>query len=108
MRILIVKLSSMGDVLHTLPALTECLTYFPQVKFDWVVEPQFKELLAWHPGIQNVYAFPLRAARKNFKLFFTEIPQVLKALRAQRYDLVIDAQGLIKSALLAKIKEWLG
>jgi heptosyltransferase I len=103
MRILIVKLSSMGDILHTFPALTECLTYFPQIEFDWVVEPQFKELLSWHAGIRNVYTLPLRAARKNFKLFFTEIPQVLNKLRAQQYDLVIDAQGLIKSALLAKL-----
>lgn len=93
----------MGDILHTLPALTECLAYCPSIQFDWVVEPGFKEILGWHQGIQKVYTFPLRLARKNPKLFFTEIPQVLKTLRAQHYDLVIDAQGLIKSAVLAKI-----
>lgn len=103
MRILIIKLSSMGDVLHTLPALTDCLAYFPQLKFDWVVEPAFKDILTCHPGVQQVYAFPLRAARKNLKLFLTEIPAVLKQIRKQKYDLVIDAQGLMKSAVLAKL-----
>jgi heptosyltransferase-1 len=103
MRVLIIKLSSMGDILHTLPALTECLSNFPQIKIDWIVEPAFKDILTWHDGVQNIYTFPLRAARKNPKLWFTEIPKALKAIRSQPYDLVIDAQGLIKSALLAKI-----
>lgn len=103
MRVLIVKLSSMGDVLHTLPALTECLAYFPQLKIDWVVEPAFKDILKWHPGVNHIYSFPLRGARKNLKLFLTEIPAILKQIRKQKYDLVIDAQGLIKSALLARL-----
>ncbi len=102
MRVLIIKLSSMGDVLHTFPALTECLAYFPQLTIDWVVEPAFREIVKWHPGVQKVYSFPLRAAKKNRKLFFTEIPRVIKEIRSQKYDLIIDAQGLIKSALLAK------
>jgi heptosyltransferase-1 len=103
MRILIIKLSSMGDILHTLPALTECLAYFPQLKIDWVVEPGFKDILSWHPGIQHIYTFPLRAARKQPKLWLTEIPKALKKIRSQHYDLVIDAQGLMKSALLARL-----
>lgn len=102
MRVLIVKLSSMGDVLHTFPALTECLAYFPQLKIDWVVEPAFKEMVQWHPGVHHIYSFPLRAAKKNKRLFFSAIPKVIKEIRKQKYDLVIDAQGLIKSALLAK------
>lgn len=102
MRVLIIKLSSMGDVLHTFPALTECLAYFPQLTIDWVVEPAFSEIVKWHAGVQKVYTFPLRAAKKNKKLFFTKIPKVTKEIRAQKYDLIIDAQGLMKSALLAK------
>jgi heptosyltransferase-1 len=103
MRVLIIKLSSMGDILHTLPAITECLSNFPQIKIDWIVESGFEEILKWHPGIQHVYTFPLRAARKTPKLFLTDMPRALRAVRSQYYDLVIDAQGLIKSALLAKI-----
>lgn len=103
MRVLIIKLSSMGDVLHTLPAITECLAQVPQLQIDWVVEPAFKDILKWHPGVRHVYTFPLRAARKKPKLFFTELPKIIKEIRQQRYDLVIDAQGLIKSAVLAKL-----
>src|SRR5687768_13113561 len=102
MRVLIIKLSSMGDVLHTFPALTECLAYFPQLKIDWVVEPAFKEIVQWHPGVQHIYTFPLREAKKNKSLFFSEIPKVIKEIRQQKYDLIIDAQGLMKSALLAR------
>lgn len=102
MRILIIKLSSMGDILHTFPALTECLAYFPQLKIDWVVEPAFKEIVQWHPGVHHIYRFPLRAAKKNKSLFFREIPKVIKEIRQHKYDLIIDAQGLMKSALLAR------
>lgn len=102
MRVLIVKLSSLGDVIHTLPAITECLKNFPQIKIDWVVEPAFKDVLQWHPGIKNIYLFPLRAARKKPILLIMTLLKVLKTLRSNHYDLVIDAQGLIKSAILAK------
>ncbi|WP_318387890.1 lipopolysaccharide heptosyltransferase RfaC [Enterobacter sp.] len=102
MRVLIVKTSSMGDVLHTLPALTDAMRLIPGIRFDWVVEEGFAQIPSWHPAVDRVipvairrwrkawFSAPVKAERKTFR----------EALHAQRYDAVIDAQGLVKSAAL--------
>lgn len=102
-RALIVKMSSMGDVIHTLPALTDARRFYPDLSFDWVVEPGFAEIPKWHKGVGKVICAPLRRFRKapwqTFKA--KEWHQLKNQLQYTQYDVVIDAQGLVKSALIA-------
>ncbi|WP_312983237.1 lipopolysaccharide heptosyltransferase RfaC [Atlantibacter sp.] len=102
MRVLIVKTSSMGDVLHTLPALTDAMQAFPGIRFDWVVEEGFVQIPGWHPAVDRVIPVAIRRWRKAW--FSSDIraerETFRKLLRSVRYDVVIDAQGLVKSAAL--------
>lgn len=102
MRVLIVKTSSMGDVLHTLPALTDAQQAIPGIRFDWVVEEGFAQIPSWHPAVDRVIPVAIRRWRKAW--FSTPVKAQRKAFRqavqAERYDAIIDAQGLVKSAAL--------
>ena len=103
MKVLIVKTSSMGDVIHTFPAAEDAVRNRPDSSFDWCVEEPFAGIVALHPAIKTIHKVAVRRWRK--KLFnggtWREMAALRKALRASRYDLVIDAQGLLKSALVA-------
>jgi len=100
MRVLIVKTSSMGDVLHTLPALTDAQQAIPGIQFDWVVEEGFAQIPSWHSAVNRVIPVAIRRWRKAW--FSAAVKAGRKAFReagqAERYDAVIDAQGLGKSA----------
>ncbi|WP_432471627.1 lipopolysaccharide heptosyltransferase RfaC [Amphritea sp. HPY] len=102
MKVLIVKTSSMGDVIHTLPALTDAVKAIPGIRFDWVVEEGFAEIPAWHPAVDRVIPVAIRRWRKSFWQTWRsgEWKAYREALSAQQYDFVIDAQGLMKSAML--------
>ena len=100
-RVLLVKTSSFGDLLHTLPAVTEASARL-DVRFDWVVEPAFAAVAAWHPAVENVIEAPLRGWRRAPRRLVRELPALRRELRTQQYEWVIDAQGLIKSAALAR------
>ena len=102
MKVLIVKTSSMGDVIHTLPALTDAQKAIPNIQFDWVLEEAFAEIPRWHSAVNRVIPVAIRRWRKNLlnRQTWLEWQAYLKALRAEEYDAVIDAQGLIKSAVL--------
>lgn len=102
MHALVIKTSSLGDVIHTFPAITDVSRERPDTRFDWVVEEDFVELPIWHPAISRVVPVSLRRWRKNLSqsLLSNEIPRFRRQLRERSYDVVIDAQGLIKSALL--------
>lgn len=104
MRVLLIKTSSLGDVIHTLPALTDALRALPGIQFDWVVEEGFAEIPTWHPAVANVIPVAIRRWRKNLWQTFKngEWRQFKQRLRDARYDLVIDAQGLLKSAWLTR------
>jgi len=104
-RVLVVKMSSLGDVIHTLPALTDAARAVPGVRFDWVVEEAFSEIPAWHPAVDKVIPVALRRWRKSPLQSFTgpEWKRFKSRLRSQHYDAVIDAQGLLKSALIARL-----
>ena len=65
MRVLVVKMSSLGDVVHTLPALTDAARSLPGISFDWVVEEAFAEIPAWHPAVATVIPVALRRWRKH-------------------------------------------
>ena len=105
MRLLIVKLSSLGDVIQTLPALHDMRQAFPDATFDWVVEEAFAPLLKAHvPGLARVIPVAQRRWRKSpfNPAVHAERARFLKTLQAEAYDVVIDFQGLIKSALIAR------
>lgn len=104
MRVLIVKTSSMGDVIHTLPAITDALNAKKSITFDWVVEENFAEIPSWHPGVDQVIPVAIRRWRKQpFSMFGSaEWKDFKRSLRKNHYDLVIDAQGLLKSAWLTR------
>ncbi|QIQ21120.1 lipopolysaccharide heptosyltransferase RfaC [Zophobihabitans entericus] len=102
MRVLIVKTSSMGDVLHTLPAITDASKAIPDITFDWVVEENFTQIPSWHAAVHRVLPVAIRRWRKSWFSRSTrfERRRFIKLLQEQEYDCVIDAQGLIKSAFL--------
>ena len=104
MKVLIVKTSSMGDVIHTFPAVEDARLNRPDVSFDWCVEEAFAGIVALHPAIGRIHTVAIRRWRKA--LFsggtWREAALLRRTLRECRYDLVIDAQGLLKSALVAK------
>ena len=102
MRVLVVKTSSLGDVVHTLPALTDARRAIPGIQFDWVVEEGFAEIPAWHPAVAQVLSVAIRRWRKHplQTLRSGEWRRFKARLGEARYDLVIDAQGLLKSAWL--------
>lgn len=103
MRVLLIKTSSMGDVIHTLPALTDAANAIPNIKFDWLVEKSFAEIPAWHPMVDKVIPISFRKWRKNIfaRENFQETRNLITALRSSSYDVILDAQGLIKSALFS-------
>lgn len=103
MRICVVKTSSMGDVIHTLPALTDAQRAIPNLRVDWVVEKAFAEIPHWHSAVERVIPVEIRRWRKQLcqRQTWREWRAYQKALQAERYDAVIDAQGLLKSALFA-------
>ena len=104
MRVLLVKTSSLGDVIHALPALTDAARAIPGITFDWVVEEGFAEIPTWHPSVGNVIPVAIRRWRKNLweTIKSGEWRRFKQSLRAEKYDLVIDAQGLVKSAWLTR------
>ena len=104
MRVLLVKTSSLGDVIHTLPALTDAARAIPGIQFDWVVEEGFAEIPAWHPAVARVIPVAIRRWRKNLwqTLRNGEWRRFKQRLKEVDYDLVIDAQGLLKSAWLTR------
>ena len=105
MRLLLIKTSSMGDVIHALPALTDALVAFPSLKVDWVVEDSFADLAIRHPAVNTVIPcalrrwrnHPIKARRSGEWAAFNA------AVQSNSYDAVIDAQGLLKSAFVTRL-----
>jgi heptosyltransferase-1 len=104
MHVLIVKMSSMGDLIHALPALTDAQNAIPDIKFDWVVEEAFAEIPRLHATVDHVIPIALRRWRKNLwrQKQAPEWQAFLKRMRAKKYDLVIDAQASTKSAVVTR------
>jgi heptosyltransferase-1 len=102
MKIAIVKLSALGDIVHAMVALQFIKARFPDSQIDWLVEERFADLLRDNPHISNVLTVNLKAAKTNKLAIFNEIKAVRDYAR-ENYDLVIDAQGLLKSAATAKL-----
>ena len=101
-KICIVKLSAMGDIIHAMVALQFIKKNFPNSQIDWLVEDSFKGILENNPDINNILPINLKSIKKKTIEIFTQI-KLLKKYAKNNYDLVIDAQGLIKSAIVSKI-----
>ncbi len=104
MRVLLIKTSSLGDVIHTLPALTDAARAIPGIRFDWVVEESFAEIPSWHPAVDRVIPVAVRRWRKSLARAWLsgEWRRFTRSLVEKRYDATIDAQGLLKSAILSR------
>ena len=102
MKIAIVKLSSLGDIIHSMVALQFIKRSYPDSKIDWIVEEKYKGLLENNLHLDNIYTVSLQKAkkRKSILLLFKELKKIRKL---KGYDFVIDAQGLLKSAIVAKM-----
>jgi heptosyltransferase I len=102
-RILLVKTSSLGDVIHNLPVIHDILIHYPDAQFDWVVEESFADIPRLHPKVNRVITVAVRRWRKQLfsKKTWHEILKCKRLLSSEPYDLVIDTQGLVKSAIIA-------
>ncbi len=99
-RILIIKPSSLGDIVHCFPLVDEIRRSCPGSEVDWVANTEYVSLVKRYPGVRNVLAFP--RSRWGKATFFHDLRFFLSDLRAESYDAVVDAQGLLRSALIAR------
>jgi len=104
-KILIVRTSSLGDLVHMLPAISDIARYVPGAQIDWLVEDAFAQIPAWHPAINEVIPLAHRKWRRNW--WANEVRQARHALeqdlRRRRYDLVLDMQALLKTVWFTRM-----
>jgi heptosyltransferase-1 len=102
MKILIVRVSSLGDVVHNMPMVADILRSRPDAQIDWVVEEGYTSLVRLNDGVRNVIPYALRRWRKSLLSAQTraEIRAFHRSLRSESYDLVFDTQGLLKSGVV--------
>ena len=101
-KILLVKTSSLGDVVHNFPVVSDIRRRFPQACVDWVVEEAYSPLVALHPGVRRAIPVAIRRWRTHLlgAATWRETGALRRRLNIDRYDEVIDTQGLLKSALI--------
>lgn len=98
-KILIIKLSSLGDIVHTFPMVYDIKKHLVNCKIDWLVDESFVDLVRLDNNVDNIITIPLRKWKKNKLSAFVEIFKWKKHLTNVNYDYIIDVQGLIKSAV---------
>jgi len=102
LKICIVKLSAMGDIIHAMVALEFIKKRYNDVCIDWVVEDGFKTILYNNPHIDNIISINLKSLKKDKSKIFTQY-KLIKSISKNNYDVIVDAQGLIKSAIVSKL-----
>jgi heptosyltransferase I len=102
MKILIVRVSSLGDVIHNMPMVQDILRHHPAAQIDWVVEEAYAGLVRLNPGVRNIIPVALRRWRKRLwsKAVWAEIRHFRRLLQTEAYDYVFDTQGLLKTGVL--------
>ena len=102
-RILLIKPSALGDVVHTLPVLAKLRARYPQARIDWLITPENADLVRHHPALSNVVLFPRRQLGRFGRDWAATLgpARLLASLRRPRYELVIDLHGQFRSAVLA-------
>jgi heptosyltransferase-1 len=103
MRVLLVKLSSLGDVVHALPAVTDAARAVEGLDVHWVVEEAYRDVPSLHPTVTRVIPIALRRWQRHWNDVAAELGECVAALRREAYDLVLDSQGLIKSSVVASV-----
>jgi len=105
MNVLIVRTSSMGDLIHTWPALTELVRHYPNLRISWLAEENFADIARLHPAVSQVITLAWRRWRKGLLANSTwnEMKTMQKSLHGTKWDWVIDSQGLLKSAIPARL-----
>lgn len=106
MRVLIIKLTSMGDLMHAFPALTDAVQHIPNIRFDWVVDESFAEVPMWHPAVEHVMTTAHRRWRKTLLRTIKqgEFRQFYQTLNQDDYDVVVDLQSNLKSAFVSWLR----
>ena len=103
MKLAIVKLSALGDIIHAMVVLQFIKNHYQKkIEIDWIVEESYKELLEFHPDINKVHVVNLKKVKKK-KSFFLLINELRRVRKFGSYDLVIDMQGLFKSAVISRL-----
>lgn len=102
-RVLLIKLTSLGDLIHALPALSDAQNARPGIEFDWVIDENFQEIAHWHPAVKSAITTNHREWRGALASSETHgsISKTIEQIRAREYDLIIDGQGNFKTALLS-------
>ncbi|PRC94923.1 lipopolysaccharide heptosyltransferase I [Solimicrobium silvestre] len=102
MKVLLIRVSSMGDVLHNMPIVADILRNFPHAQIDWVVEENFVELVRLNPNVHKIIPFALRRWRKGLlsASVRAEMSAFKKTLRLETYDVILDTQGLLKTGVI--------
>jgi len=105
MNVLIVKLTSMGDLIHALPAISDAVKAIPAIQFDWVVDEAFADIARLHPAVNTIITTAHRRWRRDKwqTLKSGELINLWKKIRAKKYDIVIDAQNNLKSAIITSL-----
>lgn len=101
-RIAIVKLSAMGDIIHTMIVLQYIKREYPNIVIDWFIEESFSKILEFNPHINNIFTLNLKKLKKNKIEIFNQI-KIIRNYSKNNYDLIIDAQGLVKSAVVSRL-----
>src|SRR3954466_1551230 len=104
-QILLVRMSSLGDILHTFPAATDIRRARPDASLEWVVEEAYVPLVKMHPGVTRIIPIALRRWRKEVlhRPAWNEFFAFKRQLQSKTYDAILDTQGLAKSLLVAKM-----
>jgi heptosyltransferase-1 len=105
LNILIVRVSSLGDVVHNMPMVADIHRHFPAAQIDWVVEEGYTSLVGLNPHVRKIIPIALRRWRKTLFAAATraEIGAFRRELQAERYDLVFDTQGLLKTSVVMRM-----
>ena len=104
-RILLIKPSALGDVVHTLPVLVKLRARYPRAQIDWLITPENAELVRYHPALSNVVLFARRDFSKRGRRWraFVSFFDLLKKIRSAKYELIIDMHGQVRSAFFSLI-----
>ena len=104
-RILLIKPSALGDVVHTLPVLVKLRARYPRARIDWLITPENAEVVRYHPALSNVVLFARRDFSKRGRRWraFVSFFDLLKQIRSAKYELIIDMHGQVRSAFFALI-----
>jgi heptosyltransferase I len=100
-RVLLIKFTSLGDLIHALPALTDAARAHPGLKFDWMIDESFAEIAKWHNAVDKVFVTSHRTWRRGLFAAIKPIFRLIRNVRQNKYDLIIDGQGNFKTALMS-------